>query len=333
VTIDPDLWSSPFILLNRKTLTLLLKILPFISIVVWSLYLTDVITLGYALLMVAINIVLIGSKHKLLHQKLERTELLGASLKVLTRQLEMIKSSGFKASELLNIKQRLTKQDHNANVEIKKLTQINDWLETHHNHVFAGILNALILWDWIWLFAFEKWQKRNMNHIHSWIDDIANWEVLCSIALFKNANPDYTFPDISDQPFSIKGSEIGHPLIAKKVRVANDFYMSGEGSTALITGSNMAGKSTFLRTLALNTCLAYIGAPVCAKAFEVSYLSVFTAMRSNDSLEDEISSFKAELLRLRLLLDHVQGGQKTFYFLDEILKGTNSEDRIKVRKG
>jgi DNA mismatch repair ATPase MutS len=111
------------------------------------------------------------------------------------------------------------------------------------------------------------------------------------------------------------------------IRVVNDFLMEGQGATCVITGSNMAGKSTFLRTVGINAVLAFAGAPVCADAFVLSQFHIFSSMRTKDNLEENISSFYAELLRLKMLLEHINVDKPVFYLLDEILKGTNSVDR------
>ncbi len=120
---------------------------------------------------------------------------------------------------------------------------------------------------------------------------------------------------------------MGHPLIPSHVRISNDFELDGKGKTAIITGSNMSGKSTFERTLGVNMVLAFAGSPVCANSLELADFHVFTSMRTQDSLEENVSGFYAELRRIRQLLNQIETGKPTFYFLDEVLKGTNSEDR------
>jgi len=131
---------------------------------------------------------------------------------------------------------------------------------------------------------------------------------------------------MSERDFDLKASQLGHPLIPAAKRVVNDFVLDGKG-LILITGSNMSGKSTFLRTVGVNSVLALAGAPVCAGGMTISYMELFTSMRTHDDLSESVSSFYAELKRLRQLLDLLETGAPVLYMLDEVLKGTNSEDR------
>ena len=155
---------------------------------------------------------------------------------------------------------------------------------------------------------------------------------LNSLSGFHSANPEYSFPTISDDPFTIEGKGVGHPLIKKEKRISNEFDFSGKGGICLITGSNMSGKSTFLRTVGVNSVLALMGAPVCAKSLDISHLQVFTSMRTQDDLEESVSSFYAELKRLKQLLGSINSDTPILFMIDEVLKGTNSEDRHKGAK-
>ena len=151
-----------------------------------------------------------------------------------------------------------------------------------------------------------------------------------SISGFRFANPAYAVPQVTwDSGISVDTKNLGHPLIKPGKRISNAFQMNGLGQTILITGSNMSGKSTFLRTIGLNIVLAQTGAVVCATSFSCSPAQVFSSMRTQDSLEESTSSFYAELKRLRQLLELAGENDKlpVFYLLDEILKGTNSADR------
>jgi len=155
-------------------------------------------------------------------------------------------------------------------------------------------------------------------------------EALCSLAGFSYSNPHYVYPSIEDEKAYIKVRSLGHPLILNQERITNDLDLEKPGSIALVTGSNMSGKSTFLRTVGVNIVLGLCGAPVCAESAEISHVQLFTGMRTEDNLEEHVSSFYAELQRIQSLLKMVDQEETTILFmLDEILKGTNSKDRHK----
>ncbi|MDX5349072.1 MAG: DNA mismatch repair protein MutS, partial [Hymenobacteraceae bacterium] len=187
--------------------------------------------------------------------------------------------------------------------------------------------NNLLMWDFYWMWRLERWKKQSVPNLEPAIAALAEVETLSSFSAFWYANPSNILPNLSDTPFEVTAESLGHPLIIKDDRVVNDFEMAGAGKTVVITGSNMSGKSTFLRTVGLNVVLALAGAPVAARKFTVYPMQVFTSMRTADDLSESTSSFYAELKRLRLLLDLTETGQPVLYLLDEILKGTNSHDR------
>jgi len=163
---------------------------------------------------------------------------------------------------------------------------------------FYVIFNNFWLFDIYWIILTERWKRRNRNHIQSWIRAISEFEVLNSLSGFAYSNPDFVFPEIKEEPYSINFEMLGHPLIKRESRSCNHFKLQECGQIAMITGSNMAGKSTFLRTVGVNLILALMGAPCCAKSGQVSHMKIFTSMRTQDNLEEGISSFYAELKRV-----------------------------------
>lgn len=165
--------------------------------------------------------------------------------------------------------------------------------------------------------------------MRTWVSAVSEFEVLSSLAGFSYANPSYTFPEIKSEPYTIHFEQVGHPLISLESRVCNHFHLAGKGEIAVITGSNMAGKSTFLRTIGVNMVLALMGAPCCASSGQVSHMQLFTSMRTQDNLEEGASSFYAELRKIEQLLKMIESGQAIFFMLDEMFKGTNSKDRYK----
>ncbi len=240
--------------------------------------------------------------------------------------ISQIENAEFKDNYLSTLRSSLMPQNIVASAKIKNLKTIFDWLSQRYNYMYH-IFNYLFLLDFILLARAEKWRANYKDEVSNWFDAIAEFESLNSIAAFAFANEKNNYPAITDKPFIFQGKEIGHPLIPTNSRVYNDFSLGKRGTTCIVTGSNMAGKSTFLRTIGLNMVLAYAGAPVCAASLQLSYFHVFTSMRTKDNLEENVSSFYAELLRLKMLLEYINENNTVFYLLDEILKGTNSVDR------
>ncbi len=219
-----------------------------------------------------------------------------------------------------------------SSLEFKKLGTIFDRLDFRNNPYFSIIIGIPTMWDLQCLKGLEDWKTKNQAFLEPWLNVLADTEAILSLAGFQYANPSYAIPQITwDSNLEINAEELGHPLINATNKITNNFNMTDIGNTILITGSNMSGKSTFLRTLGLNMVLAQTGAVVCARHFQCSPVRVFSSMRTQDSLEESTSSFYAELKRLKQLLQFADESEKSpvFYLLDEILKGTNSADRHK----
>ncbi len=203
-------------------------------------------------------------------------------------------------------------------------------LDFRMNPYFLICIGLPTLWDLHCLARLEKWKQTHGSGLDNWLNTLSEIEAMNSLAGFRFANPEYTLPEpVWNEGIQIEALSCGHPLIPAHQRVVNHFSMQGMGQTCLITGSNMSGKSTFLRTIGVNLVLAQTGAMVCAQRFIFSPALVFTSMRTQDSLEENTSSFYAELKRLKQLIELAgqAKGIPVFYLLDEILKGTNSADR------
>ena len=243
-----------------------------------------------------------------------------------------VESEKFDSEILQRLQKALRRNNHSAAIEIKKLKKIFEVFQLRGrkrelNHQFYSAFNNLWFFDVYLIILTEKWKNRNGSLIGVWVSAISEFEVLGSLAGLHHSNPAFTFPGIADDSYRIHFEVLGHPLISAKNRVYNDFSLNGRGEIAVVTGSNMAGKSTFLRTVGVNMVLALTGAPCCMKYGHVSNLKIFTSMRTQDSLEEGVSSFYAELKRIEQLLKLIESGQHIFFLLDEMFKGTNSKDR------
>ena len=227
----------------------------------------------------------------------------------------LIQSTGFLLNNLMSVK-------------IKDLSKLIDKLNYRLNLVVAFTLNGIFLWDLRQIIAIEDWKVLNSPKIEKAFELIGEIEAIVSLSTLKYNHEEFVFPQISSSDaYTLNCKKIGHPLLLKQSRITNDFNLNNDHKIDIITGSNMAGKSTFLRTLGINTILAFSGAPVCASYMEVTPFTVFTYMRIKDSLQESTSTFKAELDRLQLLLTTVDGVDKVYFLVDEILRGTNSVDK------
>lgn len=257
----------------------------------------------------------------------EQSQGIVETLKAFSTLLEKIENQPFTSAKLRQLQSQL-KDSATASKSIQQLASVTDNLNFRLNPYFMLAIGLPTLWDLQWMTKLEDWKHTHRHHLKVWLNVLGEIETLSSLAGFAYANPAYPFTEISPKDFHLKATQVGHPLILAEKRVSNSFELNKVGQTAIITGSNMSGKSTFLRTLGINTVLALAGSVVCAEAFSCSIVRIFTSMRTQDSLEENTSSFYAELKRLQSLLQLAKSsGIPVFYFLDEILKGTNSADR------
>ncbi|MEM6845233.1 MAG: DNA mismatch repair protein MutS [Bacteroidota bacterium] len=243
-----------------------------------------------------------------------------------------IETGKFNAKYLQQLQSVFNQHNYSAAREIKKLkrilelAQLKGTISTSGNQ-FYPVINNLWLIDIYWILAAEQWKDTNDLHIKVWAEAVGKFEALSSLAGFSYSNPSYTFPKIKEGACTIHFETLGHPLLKTEGRICNDFHLTSSDNIVMITGSNMAGKSTFLRTVGVNIVLALTGAPCCASAAELTVMQLFTSMRTQDNLEEGISSFNAELRKVEQLLKLIQRGEPVFFLLDEMFKGTNSKDR------
>ena len=232
---------------------------------------------------------------------------------------------------------------------IRKLARLSSYFDQQLNPVVSFLLNNLFTYNLHGLIELEKWKALNRATFPRWIDAVGNIECLNSLASFAFNNPDYCYPvplpsrlpsshasiapsirsssDVPAGDLYITATQLSHPLIPAKQRVPNDFTIGNKERLILVTGSNMSGKTTFLRTTGVNLLLAQCGAPVCAAAFSFTPMQLLTSLRVSDSLQEQTSYFMAELKKLQQIIHNLQDGGPALVLIDEILRGTNSEDK------
>ena len=236
------------------------------------------------------------------------------------------------------IQQRLS-HPLSASDSLGSLARRLGWSELRRSAPILHLpLQALVLWDFHVLFALDDWRSQSGAHASGWLDALAELDALVALGTLAHDEPAWAFPLIEEGPPAVKAQALGHPLIAPRVRVANDVEVGPAGTVLLVTGSNMAGKSTLLRSIGTNVMLANAGAPACATHLSITPLTLATSLRTGDSLAQGVSGYMAGLLALKQILDEVDRanaarGTAVLYLLDEILAGTNSiERRLAVRE-
>ncbi|NTW49021.1 MAG: hypothetical protein HGB19_04665 [Chlorobiales bacterium] len=216
---------------------------------------------------------------------------------------------------------------------LKKINRIANAATAQTSGPIWLILNALVPWDFYYAYRLSHYKDKLRPHLPEWLDTWYELEALNALANFAYLNPGYTFPDI--QPLSgstplLSARGLGHPLLPDKKGVCNDITVSSIGEISIVTGSNMSGKSTFLRTIGVNLCLTFAGGPVDASFFQTVPLRLFTCIKVSDSVNDGISYFYAEVKTLKGLLDlfETDAPQPVCFLIDEIFKGTNNRERL-----
>jgi DNA mismatch repair ATPase MutS len=209
--------------------------------------------------------------------------------------------------------------------KVNEFSALVNALESRMNPLAMQLGNGIFLYDFHTVSKLEKWREENANDLPAWLTSLAEWDSLISLATLHHNYPHYAFAEVTDKMI-LKGEAIGHLLIPADERVSNNFEIGNPQCVYLITGANMAGKSTFLRALGVNFVLAQIGSPVCALVWQTPLLKLRTGMRTTDSLQEHQSYFFAELNRLQSIVQELET-TPLFILLDEILKGTNSTDK------
>jgi hypothetical protein len=310
-------------LIKKKWLTIVRWLLPAYNVVAVYLYLSTGIFMPLAIGLIITWFVLIQFQKFILEQH----QLLSKKQRVLeqyTAILQVFSTIKTGSSDTLNKLQTGSVNAHHAIYKLSKLSQLFD---QRLNLVVNLFLNSLFLYDIQVMIGLEKWKGKNKNQFPQWVNCVGGIEYLNSLACFAFNNPDYTYPLVNPDKICIEGKQVAHPLIEKGKRIANDFTLGENEKIQLITGSNMSGKTTFLRTVGVNLLLAQCGSPVCASSFVFSPMTLLSSIRISDSLQENTSYFMAELKRLQEIIVELKNGAPALVLIDEILRGTNSEDK------
>jgi len=247
-------------------------------------------------------------------------------LSVLARMLKTLEAEQFSSPRLRHLKSRLTVDHRPPSRQVARLRFRLDMLEAQRNQLFA-VISPLLLWGTQWAMAIEAWRTRYGPRLPLWNETAGEFEALLCLAAFSYEHPDYSVPELEAAPACFHGVALGHPLLPPGRCVCNEVKLRADQRALIVSGSNMSGKSTLLRTVGMNAVLALAGAPVFARRLRLSPLQVGASIQLRDSLREGTSRFFAEITRLKAVVDLAEAGPLLF-LLDEVLHGTNSHDRL-----
>ena len=247
-------------------------------------------------------------------------------LKLLSETLVRLEREQFHSPLLALLRASLEAAGDPPSRRMARLERIMGYVDSR-DHLLVRVAEPLVLWTRHLAFAVEKWRRRSGKAVRCWLDAVGEIEALCSLASHGFEHPADPFPELTAEGPLLEAEGVGHPLIPEDRVVRNDVRLGGALGVMIVSGSNMSGKSTLLRTLGVNAVLAQAGAPVRARRLRLSPLAVGASIRVMDSLQGGVSRFYAEILRLRQILDLTGGKAPVLFLIDEFLHGTNSHDR------
>lgn len=251
------------------------------------------------------------------------------SLNGYARLIALAKAENWKSAGMQELMERFNLNGQSPIQALQQLSKELDRLDLRNNQFLYVLLEGSIFFQLQEIVRIERWKARYGQHISKWLETVGELDALCSLGTFSYNHPQYTYPELTEKPFCFLATQMGHPLMPASQCVKNDATIPSRPFFLIITGANMAGKSTYLRTIGVNYLLACIGAPVCCERLKLYPNQLITSLRTSDSLSDNESYFFAELKRLKRIIDLLNQGQQLFIILDEILKGTNSMDKQK----
>ena len=282
------------------------------------------IILSYLTYVFIANLIVLGRAVKRIQSEIAKADNVANIIKQYGLLIEKIERESFQSKKLIRLQEQLNFKNAKASQHLKQLSELFSRMDTINNFVTATLFNGTFLFNLHVLRALLKWKEDYASEMNHWIFIIGEIEALNSLANLAYNNDDFVFPEINSE-YKIEFKNLSHPLLNPATRVGNDTQFFPQ-SFVILTGSNMSGKSTFLRSLGINMVLGGIGSVVCASEAKIHPLPVLVSMRLSDSLSDSESYFFAEIKRLKQIMDALEN-QPAFVLLDEILRGTNSDDK------
>ncbi|MBL1279898.1 MAG: DNA mismatch repair protein MutS [Fluviicola sp.] len=310
------------------------RILPSIfsalSALLLTLYFLDILPGMYLLFWFLLGLAITGKFVKKTTELYNNASQMQATFAQYSKLLASIEAEKFECNFLKKQQEKIKTEGENASKLLRNYTKAIDLLGQRNNLLLAMPFNGFLLWDLMSAYRVEKWLLNFKETVAHWFEVIEYFDAVNSFGNYAFNNQESIYPTLANDGISLSAKDLGHPLLQKEKLVANDISMKNE-DFFIITGANMAGKSTFLRTVALNIVMANCGLPVAAKSFSYQPIKLISSMRTSDSLQNDESYFFSELKRLKFIVDEMKT-DKYFIILDEILKGTNSKDKAEGSK-
>ncbi|GAA0875722.1 MutS family DNA mismatch repair protein [Wandonia haliotis] len=312
---------------KMRVIRILRWVLPVFSLSSLVFWQAGVLSDMQFILSLLIPMFLIGTRLKETNKILFTSSKAGEKWKSILFRLNELEKCEFDSKEMQVFKEKLLQGENSSREALRRITRLIDLADYRLNMLMGIVLNIFLAWDF-WMQTLQMdWLAKYNSDFGKWENDLAHLEVWICAANYAHNRQDLTYGRLEGS--QIQTERLGHPLLSPDETVYNDFQASGETAFSIITGPNMAGKSTFLRSVGVNLILARCGFPVVAEQFVMPDLLLYSSMRTTDDLSSSASYFFAELSRLRFIVDAIERGEKVFIILDEILKGTNSIDKEK----
>jgi hypothetical protein len=296
----------------------------FLGVLVSYIFTFEAVLLSYLSYLFILNLVIMGVFYKRIQIEIANAEDIDKVISQYGLLLKKIEEESFHSQKLKDLQQKLKFKTEDASVHLKTLSGLFSNMDTIANLLTASLFNGTFLFNLHVLKKLLNWKKEYASALEEWLDVIGEFEMLNSLANFAYNNTEFVYPTLNTE-FKIDFSDLSHPLLNANTRIGNKVCFHPQ-SFMILTGSNMSGKSTFLRSLGINMVLSGMGSVVCASEANVHPLPVLVSMRLSDSLSDSESYFFAEIKRLKQIMDELEGNA-AFVLLDEILRGTNSDDK------
>nr|WP_315166968.1 DNA mismatch repair protein [uncultured Flavobacterium sp.] len=296
----------------------------FLGVLIVYLVTSNIIFASVLSYLFVFNLIVLGRFIKRIQIEIANSTNIDKTIHQYSLLLQKIEEETFQSEKLIDLKQKLTFKKENASVHFKQLADLFSKMDSISNLVTAVVFNGTFLFNLHVLKSLIQWKNDHRAALEDWLEVIGEFEMLNSLANLSYNNPEFVYPTLNTN-FEIDFTDLSHPLLNEKTRIGNDVCFQPQ-SFMILTGSNMSGKSTFLRSLGINMVLSGMGSPVCASQANVHPLPVLVSMRLSDSLSDSESYFFAEIKRLKQIMDELED-RPAFVLLDEILRGTNSDDK------
>jgi len=318
--------DNPSCLSSNRFVKIIIWLVPAVWSLLTTLSILQIIPVSGLFGYFAVSFFITNLPFKSIQKVLSSVSKTEKNLLTYSKLMALVEHTPFNTTLLKTFRSKLT--ESSASLAIKQLSRTIGALDQRFS-LIGIFLNLFYMRDARQAMKLERWQRKYSAHLSVWFDALGVIDAFCSFGAFAFNHPDYTYPTLAQTYFEMKGKALGHPLINRDICVRNDITIPKSKFFLIVTGANMAGKSTFLRTVGVNFLFAGMGLPVCAESLTVYPAGLFTSLRTADSLIANESYFFAELKRLKMIIDRLDADEELLIILDEILKGTNSVDKQK----